>query len=174
MKKRIIVGIVVTVIFAAISGVTLLVFANPGTASDPLVTLSYLNGAFKTQIMRDVDSIETDIMNDVNSIANDIRRSIPGGGNVNIPAADAFHVVTLRRNQTLVASVGTEIMLRIGTATAYGPNAPALVNYTNATTLASGAAVVTNNMYLVTIEGNGLRATADLVRVLVRGNYRIN
>jgi hypothetical protein len=29
-------------------------------------------------------------------------------------------------------------------------------------------------MYLVTIEGNGIMATAETVRVMVRGDYRIS
>jgi hypothetical protein len=63
-------------------------------------------------------------------------------------------------------------MLRIGTANGFG-SAPALVNYTDGATLAAGTALTTNHMYLVTIEGNGVRATADTVRVLVRGSYKI-
>jgi hypothetical protein len=65
-------------------------------------------------------------------------------------------------------------MLRIGTANAYvGNSAPALVNYTNGGTLGNGAALAVNNMYLVTIEGNGITATAATVRVVVRGEYTI-
>jgi hypothetical protein len=66
-------------------------------------------------------------------------------------------------------------MLRVGTANAYvGNSAPALVNYTSGGTLGNGAGLTANHMYLVTIEGNGVTATAPTVRVVVRGEYKIN
>ena len=175
MKIKIITGILVISAIALVSGATLLAAASPGTQQDPFVTLSYLNDNFRSQIMAEVRNVEDDMKKAIDEKIAELETRLQTGqsGQSTSPGnADRFSVVTLSRNQSLTCMVGTEIMLRIGTATGFG-SAPALVNYTTGDTLAAGTALVTNHMYLVTIEGNGIRATADTVRVLVRGNYTI-
>jgi len=174
VKNKIFTGVVFLAAVALISGASVIAFASPGTQADPFITLSYLMEEFRPQIMAEVSKKEQDLSSEfderITALEAEFRAS---QGNSNTSAtADTFSVVTLSRNQTLVCSVGAEIMLRIGTATGVG-SAPALVNSTSGSTLSSGSALVTNNMYLVTIEGNGLKATADTVRVLVRGSYRV-
>jgi len=177
MKRRIIVGIVVLATVALISGASLMAFATPGTQTDPFITLSYLTDVFKPQIMAEVGKTEQDLKASFDARIAALEEQLDSsqsGSNPTTPgSADVFSVVTLRNGQSLTCSVGTEIMLRIGTANGAG-SAPALVNYTSGTTLAAGSALTTNNMYLVTIEGNGIKATAETVRVLVRGDYKIS
>jgi hypothetical protein len=79
--------------------------------------------------------------------------------------------VTLNKGQTLTCGIGAEILLRTGTATGAG-SAPALVDSTTGSTLSSGGAVTANHMYMVSIQGNGLKATSS-VKVMVRGSYVI-
>jgi hypothetical protein len=127
--------------------------------------------------MTDVRSTEQELTQRFETRIAELERQLQenqGSGAPAAPsAADRFSVVTLRRGQTLTCSVGAEVMLRIGSATGVG-TAPALVNYTTGDTLSSGSALTANHMYLVTIEGNGVRATTDNVRVLVRGSYTIS
>ena len=175
MKNKIIICILVLAAVAMILGVGALAFAAPGTQSDPFVTLSYLTGVFKPMLMAEVETAGQELSQDIDAriAALEAQQQLDQGSATAAPnAADRFAVVTLSRGQLLTCSVGTEIMLRIGSATANG-SAPALVDYTDGDTLAAGAALATNHMYLVTIEGNGVRASADTVRVLVRGTYRI-
>ena len=176
MKKKIFVGMVVLAAVALISGASILAFATPGSQTDPLITLSYLTDIFKPQIMADVKDTGDEMAKEFNARITELESKLqanPGGsGSGGTGPADSFKVVTLTKGQTLTCSVGVEIMLRIGTAEGTG-TAPALVNYTTGTTLSAGTALTANNMYLVTIEGNGIKATADSVRVLVRGSYRI-
>jgi len=176
MKRKIIIGILVLAAVMFISGSSILAFASPGTQTDPFVTLSYLTEIFRPQIMTDVRTTEQSLIQRFNTQIAALETQLEAGQSSSAPpspsAAERFSVVTLSRGQSLACSVGTELMLRIGTATGSG-SAPALVNYTSGETLSAGSALVTNNMYLVTIEGNGVRATADTVRVLVRGSYRI-
>ena len=174
MKNKIITGIVVLAVIALISGASIMAYASPGSQTDPFVTLSYLMEKFRPQVMEEVGKKEQELTQKfderITELESEFQSSQGGSGEPN--SADTFSVVTLRRGQSLTCSVGTEIMLRVGTATGFG-TAPALVNSTSGTTLSSGSALVTNNMYLITLEGNGVRATADTVRVLVRGSYKI-
>ena len=177
MKNKIAVTIAVIMAITIISGAGILVAANPGTQEDPLITLSYLTSIFRPQIMEEIRKAEQELSDRFNERITQLESQLQGGqggSSASDPgSADEFSVVTLSRGQSLICSVGTEIMLRIGSATGFG-NVPVLVNYTTGAALSSGASLTLNHMYLVTIEGNGIRATDDTVRVLVRGNYTIS
>ena len=176
MKIKIITGIVVLAAIALISGATMLAMASPASQEDPLITLDYLVNVFKPQILAEVKKTEQEMSDKLDTRITDLEARLQANQDETnqdpLTAADVFSVVTLTRGQSLTCSVGAEIMLRVGSATGLG-SAPALVNYTNGDTLAAGSALVINNMYLVTIEGNGVRATADSVRLLVRGSYKV-
>ena len=175
MKIKIITGILVVAAIALVSGATLLAMASPGTQENPLITLNYLNNNFKPLIMTEVSKTEEDLMRAFDAKIAELEEKLKteqGDVVQTQNSAEKFSLVTLSAGQSLSCSVGAEIMLRVGTATGSG-TAPALVNYTDGATLSAGTALTANNMYLVTIEGNGLKATADTVRVLVRGTYKI-
>ena len=176
MRGKIITGIVVLAAIALISGATILAMASPGTQEDPFVTLSYLTNNFRPQIIDEVKATEQELSRTFDAKIAELETRLQGsqGGSTQMPSsADMFSVVTLSNGQSLTCSVGVEIMLRIGTATGFG-STPALVDYTSGEAMSPGAGLTTNHMYLVTIEGNGIKATADTVRVLVRGNYTIS
>ena len=176
MKNKIVIGVLVLAVIMLISGATILAVATGGTQDDPLITLSYLTNIFRPRVMEDVSKAENEAEQRFQRRIAELEAQLAAGqGSGQTPpgAADVFSVVTLTRGQTLICQVGTEIMLRVGTANALGATAPALVNYTSGSTLSSGSALTTNHMYLVTIANNGLTATANTVRVLVRGEYSI-
>lgn len=176
MRKNIYIGLALFASIIMISGVTYLAVATPGSQADPFISLSYLTDVFRPQVMSELEDAEQRVIQDINARITLLERQMQGtqAGTTPVSPGNAatFSVVTLSRDQTLTASVGTEIMLRIGTATGRG-TAPALVNYTTGTALSAGSALTENHMYLVTIEGNGITATADVVRVLVRGSFTI-
>jgi len=176
MKRKIVIGIVVLAAVTLISGASILAFATPGSQTDPFITLSYLTNVFRPGVMEDVKETEQEMTQRFNARIAELEALMQtnqgGSGSAGAGVSESFQVVTLSRGQSLTCSVGVEIMLRVGTAEGVG-SAPALVNYTTGTTLSSGTALTTNHMYLVTIEGNGVRATADTVRVLVRGSYTV-
>jgi len=176
LKRKFAISLLVVAAIILVSGASILATASPGTSQDPVVTLSYLTNVFRPAVMNDVRNAEQEMVRQFEKRIAELESRIQASGTGQTAAgpADRFHVVTLSRNQTLSASVGTEIMLRIGTASAFGSSEPALINYTTGATLAAGSGLTANHMYLVTIEGNGVRATADTVRVLVRGVYTIS
>lgn len=141
---------------ALMSGVSLA--AEAGSPQDPLVTLSYLNDTFFSQLMQRVDQ----------RIAERTGQALPGGG-----VSASFVVVTLNEGQTLTGGVGCEVMLRVGSAVCVSPSDPGLVDETTASTLANGGALAQNHLYMMTIEGRGVRATAGTVKVLARGSYTV-
>ena len=176
MKTKIAYIVLFFALAAFVSGATMLALATPGSQEDPFITLGYLNDNFKTQMMDEIKESEQQLLAEIDGKIADLenRLALAHGDAVSAPGiADAFSVVTLSSGQSITCSTGTEIMLRIGSATGFG-SAPALVNYTSGEPLSAGSDLATNHMYLITIEGNGIRATAETVRVLIRGNYTIS
>ena len=139
----------------AMSGVSLAV--EPGSATDPLITLSYLNETFMGQIMDRVDQ--------------KIAQRNSGLGQSG--AGMEFSVVTLSKGQVLTGDIGCEVMLRVGTASCVSPSNPGLIDETTAASLNNGGALAANHLYMMTIEGRGVKAGSDTTKLLVRGSYTI-
>lgn len=142
--------------------------ANYGTSEDPLVTLSYITSIFKPSILNEIDdkiaAAKTDLTNQLKSDAASL--GISGGSN-------EFEVISLSSGQKLIGDIGTELMLRVGSASCVASSTPGLIDTTGGTTLSAGGAVQQNHLYMVTVEGRGIKATAD-VKVIVRGGYTIS
>lgn len=158
-KNRWFLRMVVLLVISGALNMTVSLAAEVGSSGDPLVTLSYLNETFMDSIMAKVDA----------KIAQ--RNSLLGGSSGS--AASTFTVVTLSSGQTLSGGIGCEVMLRVGSAVCVAPSSPGLIDESTAGTLAGGSPLIQNHLYMMTIEGRGVKATAATVKVLVRGSYTI-
>lgn len=121
----------------AMSGVSLAV--EPGSASDPLVTLSYLNDVFLGQIMTKVDQ----------KIAARNSQLLQQSGGAGGMSGVEFAVVTLSKGQVLTGDIGCEVMLRVGTASCVSPSNPGLIDETTAASLNNGGALAANHLYMM-------------------------
>lgn len=165
-KNRWALRAVVLLLVSSLLMVTVSVAAEAGSGNDPLVTLSYLKETFMEDVLKKVD----DKINTRNSqIARQLEGEITGGSGV----ASTFTVVTLTQGQTLTGDIGCEVMLRVGSAVCVAPSAPGLIDESTAGTLAGGGALAQNHLYMMTIEGRGVKATAATTKLLVRGGYSI-
>lgn len=180
IKKKLLIGTAVLLIVLITAGVTAVAVSNYGSQSDPLVTLSYLNQTVQPDILEELDdelsvtktSIASQFDSKINSFTKSVENMISGSGSSD--GSSRFVVLTLSNGQTLTCSAGAEIMLRVGTAASYGSNSPQLVDETDGSSVSSaGTSLKTNHMYMVTIQGNGIKATSSSVKVLVRGTYTI-
>ncbi len=150
--------VLVAVVFA---GVGAYAASTLGTQSDPLVTLSYVNERLYPQL---VDKISEE----ADRAAEEVRQSVSQSGG----STDTYSVVSLSSGQKLLGQVGCEILLRIGSAAVSAADTPGLVDMTDASSLNNGSALKQNHLYMVTIGGNGIKATSA-VKVIVRGDYSI-
>ncbi|MBE7003825.1 MAG: hypothetical protein E7425_06020 [Ruminococcaceae bacterium] len=164
--------------------VTVLAAGSPGSEGDPLVTLSYLNDTFLPQLLGKVDEklaerdtaltdrlnaqVETDLQRLSSQYGTEINAGTESSGQY-----DTFTVVTLSDGQTLYGEIGCEVMLRVGTGDCVSSSTPGLIDQTDGTTLGGGNALVKNHIYMMTIDERGVKATAETVKLLVRGGYTI-
>ncbi len=155
--------------------ITTVSVAAIGTTEDPLVSLSYLQQTFLGQVMADVDAmlvqrnaeLAAELDTKIAAAAENQKETPEGITN------RTFAVVTLSKGQVLMGEIGCEVMLRVGTAACVSSSNPGLIDQTDASILNGGDVLVKNHLYMMTIEGRGVEATANTVKVLVRGTYTL-
>lgn len=158
------------IVLLAISGVlnmTVSFAAEAGSSGDPLVTLSYLNETFLNTVLQRVDQ-------KISARNSQIAQQLGGQAGGGTGSAATFTVVTLSSGQTLTGDVGCEVMLRVGTASCVSPSSPGLIDETTAGTLANGGALTQNHLYMMTVEGRGVKAASATTKLLVRGSYTVS
>ena len=165
-KNRWFLRLLALMALTAVLSMTVTLAAEPGTEKDPLVTLSYLNETFMNSILEKVDQ-------KIAARNSQIAQQLGGQAGGTSATAATFTVVTLSKGQTLTGDIGCEVMLRVGTAACVSPSSPGLIDETAATTLNNGGALVQNHLYMMTIEGRGVKATAATTKLLVRGTYTV-
>ena len=138
---------------------------------------SYVSNAMtahKAGIDKKIASINTGNINIsqsmVDSIANEVVAQIKKDG---ISVGTSWEVVQIPAGKSLVGQVGTEIVPRIGSAKVYSTGSVGIVNLSAGGMTNPGAAVVANNLYLVSIADRGVTAGANGATVLVSGSYVI-
>jgi len=167
MKNKWISRLLVLVMVIGAMNMTVSLAAEPGSDQDPLVTLSYLNETFMKSIMDQVDQ-------KIAARNTQIAQQMSGqGAGTGTEAVSTFTVVTMSQGQVLTGDIGCEVMLRVGTAACVSPSNPGLIDETAASVLNNGGALVQNHLYMMTIEGRGVKATAATTKLLVRGSYTI-
>jgi hypothetical protein len=162
-KRKVLLAVVcavaaVTAVYAA---------ASAGSSSDPLVTLSYLTDKFTPQMESRMDAL---VQEKAEKLTEQFDAAASGSAGT---SSSVFQVVTLSKGKTLVGDVGCEVMLRVGSATCSADGTTGLIDTTDGTTLAGGKSLVKNHLYMVTISTRSVTATADTVKLLVRGPYTI-
>lgn len=167
-KNRWVLRLVSLLAISCVLSTTVSLAAEAGSSGDPLVTLSYLNDTFLGKILTSVDQ---KIASRNNQIVQQLGGSVSTGGGTS--SASTFTVVTLSKGQTLTGQIGCEVMLRVGSATCVAPSTPGLIDESAASTLNNGSALVQNHLYMMTVEGRGVKATAATTKLLVRGSYTV-
>lgn len=166
--------------FVAVCFLTGVVYAatTAGGSTDPLVSLSYFTQTIVPDLLSDVESEAEDVRDDMTAdfddkiaayeaeIADLMAQVEASQGTSDVESA-AYSVLTLQPGETVSLNAGDEVMLRIGTATVTG-GTPALISTTDGTSLSSGGSLVTNHLYLCTINGRTLTAGSSETWILLR------
>ncbi len=126
------------------------VFSEPGSESDPLVTLSYVN--------KNIEQIKAYV---------DEKLQSKSSSNYELK------IVELNKGQFLIAKAGTEIILRGGKATAIVSDLGGLQDITEGVDIGQGAEIPSYHLLLVPRDdGRGVYCTSNAI-FMVRGDYQI-
>ena len=174
MKKRFSALVLTAVLFWAV--VTALAAGEPGTAANPLVTLSYLRDRFTPSVTAEASRRAEAAMSEKNisllperallsspsvrrAISDKVLAAIRNTGGRN-------QALAVQSGQTLALSQGTRFILISGSARLSSP----AVNLTTGEDIAAGTALIQNNKMLFA-EGGGTLTFSALSEVLVDGLY---
>ena len=160
---------------AAAVTVAVMAAGSAGSQSDPLVSLSYLESTYTNTLLKEADGVlqsrnealEKALAEEVAAMKKSVSSGTAATG-----SAASYTAVTLTKGQTLTGGVGTEVLLRQGTAVCSAVSAPGLVDVTGGGELQNGGALAANHLYLMTADGRGVTASSD-VTLLVRGTYTL-
>jgi len=128
------------------------IFAEPGTDSDPLITLSYLEKRIE-EVKQYVDN------------------KTSGSDNSN---SNKLEVIELQSGQRIIGKEGTEFILRSGRAVAKTSSLGGISDVTAGVDLQEGENIPRNHQLIIPRDdGRGLIVTHDSTFILVRGEYII-
>lgn len=154
-----------------------------GEQDDPLITLGYLNKVALPQVVEQVEErtaqrqaeLEKTFDEQLALYRQQAAQGSAGstGGTAGSENGVSFTLVTLSRGQTMSLEVGCELLLRVGSASVNAATSPALTDMTTGGSIDSGTSLTRNHLYIATIPDRTLTATADTVRLLVRGGYSV-
>lgn len=145
---------------------------SAGSSTDPLVTLSYLNGTYTEQVKAMVDQTVNERRAEMERSLREILAS-QGGTSTPTNGGSVFTVVTLYQGQALVGSAGCELLLRSGSAVCSAADSMGLTDITSGSALGGGGALSNDHLYIVTAGPRSVIATAPMTEMLVRGSYII-
>lgn len=136
---------------------TLVVFSEPGSTDDPVVTKSYIVDKVVPEIKAYVDQ-QLGI--------------IPSDGSITA-SPSSFNVVSVSKGQSIIGEAGTELILRMGKGTIIATQKGGLADTTAGYDLADGTAMPSNHLLIVPVaDGRGFIADTDVL-VMVKGGYTI-
>ncbi len=143
-------AVVVLGLTGAVSGVN--------TASDPLVTLSYLTGTYKSNLLSEVNTAiaakQRQLSQEFSQQADELKAAI--AKTTVTPAENDFKTVTLSAGQTVQVSAGGEALLLSGAASA---REAGLTDVTAGSGVIAGGALAVNHLYVsagdCTIQASG-------------------
>ena len=134
-------------------GMFTVVLAEPGGSDDPLITKSY---------------IENHVMPAVRQYVDEKISGITSGGE-----AASFKVVEANAGQEIICSEGTEMILRMGSATVIATEKGGLADTTAGYDLSNGTPMPSNHLLIVPVDdGRGIKAETDVI-VMIKGAYTV-
>ena len=131
------------------------VLADPGTEGDPLISKSYIDDVLMPKIEQYVES----------------RIAGLSGGSGGKGEVASFVVVEASAGDEIICSAGTELILRMGSATVIATEKGGIADTTAGYDLAHGTPMPSNHLLIVPVsDGRGIKANNDII-VMIKGGY---
>lgn len=149
------------------------------SATDPLVTLSYITDIFKPQIDKSISSTEAALRAEIDALNKKIDSIISSGAATSAEtsnAADTYEIILLSKGEQIIAKTQCQIILRMGTASVVSAfENQGIADLTDGIDLAAGGEIKLNHQLLVPRggDGRGIIITSDSAYIMVRGEYSI-
>ena len=134
-------------ILVALIGLTIIAESAAGTSSDPLVTLSYINGTYKSELL---ESVNATVSAGQSQLANTLASQITSfkstlSKKTEISVSNPYQVVTLTEGKSHEVTTGAEILMLSGTVSV---DCAVLTDTTACAQVAGMGALLENHLYI--------------------------
>jgi len=109
----------------------------------------------------------------INAVADAVIAKAGGSPSSPDGSSSVMVKVVVPAGKTLTGMIGTQILLRLGSATVQASGTPGLIDLTSGGELADGRALERNHLYFISVDGRGLKAGEEAT-VFVLGEYTIS
>jgi len=137
---------------------------DPGSADDPLITLSYFTEKF--------DELKEDLIKDIEDLKEELLEETEEAKEPDISAA-MFKLINLKEGSTLICSEGAEFIIRTGKMEAIASASGGLSDVTNGTNIDNGVLVPYNHHIIIPRnDGRGLKVIIGGA-IMIKGEYEV-
>ena len=160
--KKAIIGIVIAGLVIGGAVYSMAAAGDPGSEADPLVTKSYVDSKISEMsggsANVNVDEIVSRVLAQVNTQV---------GG-----TTESYTPLNIKEGNIMIASEGTEIILRSGIATVYVPGENGISDVTSGKDLYNGENIGQNHLLIVPRSDGRCLVASTECWVLIKGGYR--
>lgn len=167
-NKRIILPMTILTCF-----LTTVALANPGSGSDPLISLSYFEN--KIEILKNdlLNELTTTFSSKFSDLEKDVTKTLEETSKNGNSTQTEFKIITLGEGETIICDAGTEIIVRSGKSAVLTSETSSggISDITTGRDLPNGEEIVNNHLLIVPkTDGRGIKGTITGA-VMIKGNY---
>ena len=169
-NKRVILPIAVITSLACIGAS----IADPGSSSDPLISLSYFED--KIESLKDtlVEELTETFSKKFTDLEKDVDETLKEVSENGLSSSTEFKLITLGENETIICEAGTEIIVRSGRSVVVTSenSSGGISDITEGRDLPNGEQITNNHLLIIPkADGRGIKATISGA-VMIKGNYK--
>ena len=147
--------------------------ADPGSSSDPLISLSYFENEIETLKATLLEQLTSTFSTKFEELEKDVDATLKDISENGVPTPTEFEVITLGEGETIICEAGTEIIVRSGKSTVITSETSSggISDITAGKDLISGEEIINNHLLIVPkADGRGIKAIVTGA-VMIKGNY---
>ena len=163
--------VIILTITLSLSWVFLALAAEPGSAKDPLISLSYFDSKIKELKEEVLEALTKDLDEKFEKTEKEIESTLDELKEKGVAAPSTFEVVNVKENESLICEAGTEIIVRSGKFTAVGGETGGVSDVTAGKDLVTGEFIANNHLLIIPkSDGRGI-ASKIAGAVMVKGDF---
>lgn len=166
-KRIVLILVVLSLLFVGVS------IADPGSSSDPIISLSYFKNEIENLKSTLLDELSTNFSAKFTKLEEKTDKTLKNLSENGISAPTEFKVITLNEGETILCEAGTEIIVRSGkSAVVTSPTSSGgISDITEGKDLQNGEQISNNHLLIVPkADGRGIKATIS-GSIMIKGNY---
>jgi len=147
--------------------------SDPGSSSDPLISLSYFEDKIESLKTTLLDELTTSFSEKFNELKKDVDKTLKEVAENGVSSSSEFKLITLGEGETIICESGTEIIVRSGKSTVITSenSSGGISDITAGKDLINGEEITNNHLLIIPkTDGRGIKAKITGA-VMIKGKY---